>query len=173
MKKSLLTSVLAGAAVAALALAPTTAAAQSASISATATVLTPLTVTGVSNLAFGNVYPGVPATVAPTAATAGNFSLSGVANAQVQMSFTLPANLVDASSNNLPIAFSTTDAVYNQANSQAGSTAFDPAGTTLVNLDATTGALYVWIGGTVNASGSQPAGTYTGTITLTAAYTGL
>lgn len=173
MKKSLLSSVLAGAAVAALAFAPNTATAQTANITASATVLAPLTVTGVNNLDFGTVYPGVNASVAPTAATAGSFTLTGVAGAQITVTFTLPTNLQDAALDNLPISFATTDATANQANSQAAATAFDPNSVLTTNLDATTGSYYVWIGGTVSPTGSQPAGTYTGTITLTAAYTGL
>ncbi|HKI94943.1 MAG TPA: DUF4402 domain-containing protein [Gemmatimonadales bacterium] len=171
MKKSLLSSIVAGAAVAALALAPNTAAAQNATISATATVLTPLTVTAGNDLAFGTVYPGVPASVLPTAATAGSFSISGVASAGLTVQFTLPANLIDAASDNLPITFGTADAAYNQANSQSGTTAFDPNSPVTAALSGT-GNFYVWIGGTVAAAGNQPAGSYTGTITLTAAYTG-
>lgn len=172
MKKSLLSSVVVGAAVAALALAPNAAAAQTGSITATANVLTPLTVTGVNNLDFGNVYPGVNASVAPTAATAGSFTIAGVAGAQITLTFTLPTNLQDAALDNLPISFATTDAASNQANSQAGAGVIDPNQVLTTNLDATTGNYYVWIGGTVAPTGSQPAGTYNGTITLTAAYTG-
>src|SRR5437867_12751239 len=73
------------------------------SISATAQVQTPITVTGTQNLSFGNVFPGVAKAVAYTdAANAGKFSVAGQASTPVTYSFTLPANLTSAG-NNLPI----------------------------------------------------------------------
>src|SRR5689334_15804658 len=73
------------------------------SISATAQVQTPITVTGTQDLSFGNVFPGVAKAVAYTdAANAGKFSVAGQASTPVTYSFTLPANLTSAG-NNLPI----------------------------------------------------------------------
>jgi hypothetical protein len=53
----------------------------------------------------------------------------------------------------------------------AGATAFAPAGGATTNLSGV-GELYVFLGGTVDATAQFIAGTYTGTVTLTAAYTG-
>src|ERR1041385_7542421 len=73
------------------------------SISATATVQSPITVTGAQNLTFGNVFPGVVKTVAYSdATTAGQFGVPGQASTPVTYSFSLPANLTSAG-NNLPI----------------------------------------------------------------------
>src|SRR2546430_13734890 len=64
------------------------------SITATASVQSPIAVAGVQNLAFGNVFPGVAKTVAYSDATnAGRFDVTGQASTPVTYSFTLPANL--------------------------------------------------------------------------------
>src|ERR1700758_4096558 len=59
------------------------------SITATATVQSPITVTGAQNLAFGNVFPGL-------------FDVTGQASTPVTYSFALPTNLTSGG-NNLPI----------------------------------------------------------------------
>ncbi len=142
-------------------------------ITATADVQTPLSVTGSADLDFGNVFPGVNKAVAYTdAVNAGQWDITGEAAAEVTLSFTaLPANLTFGA-NNLPIVYSATDAGYNTADNPAAATSFDPSAGATTNLEGATGALYVWIGGTVQPTETQPAGTYTGTITLDVAYTG-
>lgn len=143
----------------------------SATIQATATVLTPLTVAPVADLDFGTaVFPGVNVSVAPTDASAGQFDLSGVASAEVDLDFgTLPAQLAGPG-DNMTISFSGTDAGYGTL--QPAQTAFDPASGALANLDAITGLLSVWIGGTVAPRADQAAGAYAADITLTVNYTG-
>ena len=64
--------------------------AQSASITATATVFQAITVTGAQTLDFGNVFPGVNKTILVTAGTAGRFDLIGQNSTPVQVAFTLP-----------------------------------------------------------------------------------
>jgi hypothetical protein len=148
-----------------------TAAAQSGFVNATATVLTPLTVSPVSDLAFGNVYPGVAKTIAYSDATnGGKFSIAGYDAAQVNLTFTLPTDLSDGT-NTLPIG--TWTGYYNTANNAtAGGSTFTPAAAaTTTNLAA--GVLYVFIGATVTPAGNQVAGSYTNTVTMNAAYTGL
>ena len=63
----------------------------SASVQATATVVTPLAVTGTAPLAFGNVFQGVNKTVAYSDAASGRFSVTGFGTSQVAFTFTLPA----------------------------------------------------------------------------------
>lgn len=157
-------------AIAMLAIMPTSAQAQ-ASITATANVATALTVTAGNDLDFGLVIPGFTKTIAVTDATAGTFSMSGGAAAEVNFSFSsLPANLDDGLGNLLPI--SSYSGVHNTANDPvAGATAFTPSSGATTNLSGT-GLLYIFVGGVADATGSPPNGTYTGTITLTAAYTG-
>src|SRR5438093_8433104 len=91
--------------VAALALAGTALQAQSnnASITATASVQTPINVVGAQPLSFGNVFPGVNKTVVAMDLTnAGRFDVTGQASAPVTLSFTLPATLGSAG-NTMPI----------------------------------------------------------------------
>jgi hypothetical protein len=142
-----------------------------ATIQATATVLTPLTVTAGPDLDFGTgVFPGVNASVLPTDATAGRFDLAGVASAEVDLDFgTLPAQLAGPG-DNLTITFSATDGGY--GTSQPAQTAFDPAAGAQPRLDAGTGLLSVWLGGTVAPRADQTAGAYTAGVTLTVNYTG-
>jgi hypothetical protein len=149
-----------------------TASAQSASINATAAVLLPVTVTGVRDLSFGDVYPGLNKTITVTAATSGEFSLSGQPGAQVQFSFVLPTNLTNAA-NTLPIG--TWTGYHNQTNdASAGGQSFTPsASPTAAALAPVSGQLFVFLGATVSPSSTQAAGAYSGQITMNAAYTGL
>jgi hypothetical protein len=152
-----------------LALGATTVQAQSASIQATATVNTPLTVTGTAPLAFGTVFPGLAKVVAPADANSGRFTVLGQTNAEVSLTFpSLPTNLTGPGS--LPIGSYTGE--HNNTNA-AGGTAFTPsAASTLAVLDATTGNRYIFIGATVTPGVAQAAGAYSGTITMNVVYTG-
>jgi len=141
-------------------------------ITARATVLTPLAVVGDADLDFGNVFPGVPATVAVTDPTAGHFSVTGADNAGVDITFALPTDLVFAT-NLLPIAGWT--GVHNTTNSAAGGTAFTPSAAVEVSrlsTGATPGELYVFVGATVSPVPTQPAGVYTAPVTMTVVYNG-
>jgi len=138
------------------------------SITATATVQSPITVTGAQNLAFGNVFPGVAKTIAYSDATnGGHFSVAGQASTPVTYSFTLPTNLT-SSGNNLPIASWT--GYLNTANSTAGGSAITPSATPAGATLSAGGALYVFVGATVTPPSNLPAGSYTGTVTLTVSY---
>lgn len=141
----------------------------SSSITASATVAAALTATAVQNLAFGTVIASFPRTVATSDATnSGIVRFTGGANAEVAVSFTaLPANLTSGP-DNLPISYTSAYAL-----TQAGSqTNFTPASGVTTRLDGTTGNLFVFVGGTVSPGAAQVAGTYNGTITVQAAYTG-
>jgi hypothetical protein len=144
--------------------------AQSATISATATVVTPLAITGTAPLAFGNVFQGVNKTVAFSDATSGRFSVTGYLTSQVALTFTLPATLASGA-NTLPI--NTYDVRVNGTNSTAGTTALTVTSGTPVNSNLVAGSLFVFVGGRVQPAAAQAQGSYTGTIVLAAAYTGL
>jgi hypothetical protein len=126
-----------------------------------------VTVTGANDLQFGNVTPGVNKTVAIADAGAGRFDVVKAANQGVTLAFTLPANLT-AGANNLPIG--TWTGGWNTANTPAGATAFTPsAGGS--NTAATAGTtLFVFVGATVSPAAAQPAGSYSGTVTMSAVY---
>src|SRR5919198_2405061 len=130
-----------------------------ASVTATATVQTPINVVGAQQLSFGNVFPGINKTVAATDLTnAGRFDVTGQASTPVTVSFTLPATLSSAG-NTMPIVSYT--GVHAQNNAQTGGTAFAPASGATPTLNGS-GALWVWVGAQVQPATNQAAGVYTG-----------
>ena len=158
------------AALAALLVFPALASAQSATVTATATVVTPLVVTGTAGLAFGNVFQGVNKSVLFSDATSGRFSITGFGTSQVAMTFTLPTTLASGA-NTLPI--DTYDVRYNATNVTAGATAMTVVSGTPVNQNLVGGNLFLFVGGRVVPAVAQAAGSYTANIVLAAAYTGL
>ena len=154
--------------VAACVVAASKASAQSANINVTANVIQAISVTGFRALDFGNVFPGVNKTIAPSAATSGRFDATGQAAANVNMTFTLPANLVSGG-NNLPIG-TWTGCWDTDNNPAAGCTNFTPSAAASATTFSAGGALFVFIGGTVSPAANQAAGAYTATATLTLAY---
>jgi hypothetical protein len=139
----------------------------SASIQATATVLSALTVTAGNNLVFGNVTPGVNKTIAITDGGAGTFNVSKAAASGVTLSFTLPTDLTSGT-DLLPIG--TWTGGWNTSATPAGATTFTPsAAGTNTTVNAAT-ALTVFVGATVSPVAAQAAGTYTGTVTMSAVY---
>ncbi len=137
------------------------------SITATASVQSPITVVGFANLAFGNVFPGKSATVAVTDPGAGRFNVTGQASTPVTYDFTLPTNLVNGG-NNLPI--NTWTGEFNTSASASGGTLFTPSAVAAGATLSGAGALFFYIGATVVPPSNLPAGTYTNTVTLTVSY---
>jgi hypothetical protein len=139
----------------------------SASIQATANVLSAITVTAGNNLVFGNVTPGVNKTVAITDGGAGTFTVAKGANTGVTLSFTLPTNLASGS-DLLPIG--TWTGGWNTSATPATATTFtpSPAGTNTTVNAATT--LTVFVGATVSPPLAQPAGNYTGNVAMSVVY---
>jgi hypothetical protein len=137
------------------------------SITATASVQSPITVAGTANLSFGNVFPGKSATVAVTDAGAGLFTVTGQASTPVTYSFAVPTNLINGG-NNLPI--NTWTGEHNIVASATGGTNFTPSAVAAGATLSAGGALYVYIGATVVPPSNLPAGTYTNTVTLTVSY---
>jgi spore coat protein U-like protein len=173
--------------------------AQSASISANATVVSEISVANVNNLNFGTLVAGqiktidfngnVSVSTGSTLGTTsqGEFTVAASAGSDVRLSFTLPANLNGPGAAVLPIAF-----VYNEdmmgdlisrstlrivdgpdgayfSTDPTSSISF--AGNSFPTFEAIPGtnSVRVFIGGQVNAINAT-AGTYTGTITLNATY---
>jgi len=169
------------AALVALVIGPTMVMAQDvANGSATATVLTALSVTATAPLAFGNVLQGVPKSVSKAAAEAGIFTIGGAANAGIDMYMQLPdfVSLADGS-DRMVIAFSATDANVDTTGGGVP-TAFvagdgyadeDPHNLPAANL-SDAGAANIYLGGRVIPTVDQTAGAYSGDIVLTVAYNG-
>ncbi len=138
-----------------------------ASITATASVQTPINVVGAQQLSFGNVFPGVNKTVAATDLTnAGRFDVTGQASTPVTLSFTLPATL-SSGGNTMPIVSFTGE--YALVATQVGGFLFAPAAGANPTLSGT-GALFVWVGAQVQPATNQVAGVYTASITMTVVY---
>ncbi|TVP56257.1 MAG: DUF4402 domain-containing protein [Gemmatimonadales bacterium] len=139
-------------------------------VNATATVIAQLEVAGEEDLRFGDVIPGIASSVAGTdVANAGRFRIQGGGDQQVSLDFDLPEDLDGPGSATMPISFGTSSAGHS-ANSTAVAGTFNPNTQRLQNLVG--GQLYVFIGGTVTPATAQPAGSYSGQITLNVAYTG-
>ena len=148
---------------------------------ATATVLSILTVTATSPLAFGTVFQGVPATVANDDAAAGIFTITGEGGSGISIFMQLPDYLSTATGDDrMVISFSTTDASVDST-VNVDPTAFGsgwadvdphnfPAATTVGTVGQ--GQSAIFLGGTVQPSVDQAAGAYTGDIVLTVAYNG-
>lgn len=174
MKATRIFGTLAGLGLSVLTLTPSNAQAQvSASISADAVVQIALTASAGDDLNFGAVFPGTTRNILPSDPSSGSFQLLGSANAEVSVTFDLSGaqNLDNGGGDNLPVTFSSTSAAHNGTNSRAGATVFNPNVTLTRRLDAATGELWLFIGGSVSPT-VQPAGTYSGTIVLSSAYTG-
>jgi hypothetical protein len=151
--------------------------------SVTATIQTALSVSATSPLAFGTTYQGVPKVVARTVAEAAVFTVSGQANAGISCYLQLPEYLsITGDSDRMVISFTTTDCTVDTA---LAASPGDPTGGGIdgyvginpfglpdgINL-SDNGYCGVYIGGKIIPSVDQTAGSYTGDIILTVAYTG-
>jgi len=138
-----------------------------ASITATASVQTPINVIGAQALDFANVFPGVNKTVLSTNLTnAGRFDVAGQASTPVTLSFTLPATL-SSGANTMPI--DTYTGIHANTSAQTGGVAFNPVTGANPSLSGA-GAMFVWIGARVVPATNQAAGVYTGNVTMTVVY---
>jgi len=139
-------------------------------IQATAVVAEGLAIANLRNLAFGTVFPGIDVTILETDATSGHFRVLGGSGAEVQLSFpALPTQLSNGGGATMGVAFTATE---NSTDAAGVGNVCDTATGCITNLDGTTGALHVYIGGTVSPGDPQTAGNYSATVTLNAAYTG-
>jgi hypothetical protein len=132
--------------------------------SVTATVTGNLAIAKTNDLAIGNVAKGATRTILSNAAGAAAFTISGEVSVPTTVTVTFPANLVDLSANTLP--FTGQIPIHNTAAVQGGATTFPGLAGGTTPTDATTGNLYLWIGGGVTAAAGQVAGNYTGTINV-------
>lgn len=153
--------------------------------SATATVVSPLTVIASSPLAFGTVYQGVPKSVSKNVAEAGVFDITGQANADLLLYLSLPEFIATSSGDDrMVIAFADNTLDIDTA----GVTLGDPTGfvggwqgedphnpMAVAGADpclGDAGYCSLYLGGKVVPTLDQTAGAYTGDITLTVAYQG-
>jgi len=156
---------------------PTAVSAQgTASIQAVAQVSTTgLSAARMNDLAFGAVAPGVPTVVDPrSSASSGLWEVHGTRNAEIAALFSLPDSL-RVGAHAMPIVFGAQAGCGRDRNQQNQCAYFDPSAgwvDRIRNNPNPKNTYYIWIGGTVAPAAAQFPGIYTGTITLTVAYTG-
>jgi len=163
----------------ALAAAPLSLDGQAAAISVVAQVsTTALSITTVADLDFQQVVPGVPTTVDPeTAPTAGQFEVRGARGAEFEMTFVMPANLMNGL-NAMPAAFGPGSVCVNPISlgRRNNCTLIDPAVPFIERIpnngNPTNRRWFVWVGGTVSPTPVQSSGFYSAPITLVVTYTG-
>ncbi len=170
-----------GLACAAIAFSPATLAADNATASATAVVLTPMAVSKSTDLVFGNVVAGngvvtvatdgtrtrAGTAVLPTGGstpTAARFDVTGTGANTFSIDYTGSDTVLTSGSDTMAIDW-ITEAV----------TTTTPTGKTDGSTDAATGTLasgaaYIYVGAALTVGASQPAGTYTGVVKVTVAY---
>ena len=132
------------------------------------------TVTATNDLAFGNIFPGVPKTIAKSApGEAAEFTVTGIAGDEVTLDFTLPSYMYTTGAN-MPLFFSSNDCAIDSTNppdqSSPSADNLNPNGTITYRIGSN--GLSIWLGGRVVPGLVQKSGSYTATIRLTVAYTG-
>jgi len=133
------------------------------------------TISVVSNLSFGNVFPSVPKAVSKhTAGAAAEFHVSGTAGSEVQITFLFLPTYINQSGFTLSVIFSNTDcamdssATPNQSN--PGYDDLNPWQPLTYRLGMN--GLSIWLGATAIPSIGQKPGSYSGPIQVRVQYTG-
>ena len=144
--------------------------AQSSTMTASATVVTPITVNGVAPLAFGTVFPGVNKTVQWNDPTSARLQLGGDATSQLRITFTLPASLLNGVAT-LPV--SNYAVRVNDVNSTSGANNIAVNSGVPFTRNLVAGQLWFFVGARVQPSNTQATGSYAAPLVVTAAYTGL
>lgn len=158
------------------------AAAQSVGVPVRALVGNPVTVTAQQDLLFTTVFPGFDKVVSPTTGGAAGampamFRIQGKPGDEVRFYFDFPpGGALVSGANSLPI--DAWQACMSTTGTSTSCIAFTPSSSGHVarlNAPGTpaAGRLFIRLGATVHPALTQPAGTYTGVVTLSAVYTGL
>jgi Domain of unknown function (DUF4402) len=145
---------------------------------ASATVLTALTITKNTDVAFGNIGAttagqvyldpkAAASTYVGTTATVGTLTIAGANSQSIRLTWPPTLSLSDGASHTMTYTLKVNGL---SANTQASSGTL-----TLTSgyYDATTsagGAYYLWVGGDLGTLASQVTGTYTGTANFTVEY---
>lgn len=134
-----------------------------------------MTIATLQDLTFGTVPKGVATTVAPAAAGAGQWEITGNPNSFVTIAFTLPTQLTNIQAlpgSTMPMSFGLTSALWRRANNNpAGATPFSPALGTVGRFGPPPNpTINIWIGGTVNPAPTAKPGIYQGTVILSLSY---
>ncbi len=160
--------------------------AQSAAPTSSATITTPITASATAPLAFGTITKGATATVAADNVSAAAFNFSG--DERDNITVTVPASLSIATTagagGSMTVTLNRAAMRYSPLGNipANGAQSVDASsGTVAVDLsmdnqgNATNndglGQAFMWIGGSVTPAATQQRGSYSGTFTVSAAYT--
>lgn len=122
-------------------------------------------------LAFGNLLPGIPTIVDPTAPGAALIDVRAANRATVRIVFFLPVALDGAQGAQLPLAYGPASAGYSLTGSVADLVAFDPTQPLTLTLPQN-GRCQLYVGATARPTATQGAGAYSGTLTVEITDTG-
>ncbi len=127
-----------------------------------------------NDLSFGDVFPGIPKSVAKTTpGSAAEFLVSGTAGSEVSIDFTLPTYM-NFGGYNMQLIFRDNDCALDSSaapdQTAPGADNLDPWHTITYRLGSN--GLTLWLGGTVVPRLNQRQGSYSALIVLTVAYTG-
>lgn len=144
-----------------------------ATVTANATVVTPLSVTATKTLEFGKlvVNGGVAGTLVVAPSTGNRTSTGGVELVGLQSSVQAGAvRVIGDTVNGAPNPYTVTIPATATLSSGANSMSVTGIGSDTASLTTLTGQSDINIGGTLNVAGTQAAGAYTGSFVVTAAY---
>lgn len=129
--------------------------------------------TGVRDLSFGSVLPGVATTVPPSdLARSGQFEITGEVNDPVEITFFLPSVLTNSPAGaTMPVDFPDLFAGFSASGSITNQVSFNPRAPFRVNLSST-GRGTGFLGGVLTPSGTQPPGSYSGSVSITVSFLG-
>ncbi len=159
--------------------------AQSASVTSTATIVTPITAVATAPLAFGTITKGATATVEASNTAAGAFNFSGdeLDNITVTIPATATISTTSGAGANMTVNLTRNGVRYSPLGnipSNGASVVDASSGTVTVGLSMDNqgnavnsdglGQAYMWIGGTVAPTAAQQRGSYSGTFTVSAVY---
>ena len=143
-------------------------------------MLANITVTSTAPLDFGDIFQGVPATIANNNAGAAIFSIIGESAAGITIFMQLPeyVSLSDGS-DRMPVVFDDTAASVDTTgagdptgmNGNVGWQNINPYNIPAATIIGSTGT-NIYLGGKVSPSVNQKAGTYNGDIVVTVSYNG-
>jgi len=148
---------------------------------ASGTVLTIITATATQDLAFGNIFQGVPKTIGyDNDASSAIFTITGEASAGINMQLILPEYLSLANgSDRITIVFSSTAAAVDTTTVTPSTvTASDgwidqnPYNLPAAAVIGASGITKIYLGGKIVPSTDQKPGTYSGDIILSVSYNG-
>lgn len=95
----------------------------------------------------------------------GNAYAYGDSKTNVEVTFSLPGNLMQSGSN-IPVSFPSESALWNDKNTTSGAKSFDPKQQTTLQIKKNKD-LYIYLGGNIQTYRSQRPGSYSAVVSLT------